>query len=170
MDGWFFMAQTAVPMLIQGLNQVLSCIAVIEIAPAGLEASIYELLISSMNGAQSLNAVLQTALAKPWHLAEITSKNWVYYHCAKNNGTEWQVERNETVCSTYENNLAGASWMTLCVNVGAICIFCWCMPKNAQHCREWRDKISWHTPGVAALSTFVFVAPFTYAIYGVFSA
>lgn len=169
-NGWFFMAQTAVPMLIQGLNQVLGCIAVIEIAPAGLEASIYELLISSMNGAQSLNAVLQTALAKPWNLSQITTTNWIFYHCAKNNGTEWMELRNEAVCSTYENNMAGASWMTLCINIGGISIFCWCMPKNAKHCREWRDKISWHTPWAAALNTFVFVAPFSYAIYGVFSA
>jgi len=166
-NGWFYMIQTSVPLLIQGLNQVLSCIAVIEIAPAGLEATIYELLISSMNGAIALQAVLQSQLAAPFKLNEVTAHNWADNHCAQNNGTDWYDPSDK--CAGYQSSMSGASFATLGINIGGVLIFCWFMPKNGQHCREWRDKISWHKPWAAWLNFFIFVVPFTYAMVGVFS-
>merc|ERR1712070_776799 len=102
-NGWFYMFQNAVPQFIQGLNQVLSCLAVIEISPAGLEATIYELLISSMNGAQTLGVALQSMLADPFSLNDITGPNWADSHCAQNNNT-WG-DHPEPICSTYTRDM-----------------------------------------------------------------
>merc|ERR1719460_649339 len=86
-NGWFYMFQTNIPNMIQGLCQVLSCLAVIEISPAGLEATIYELLISSSNGALALSAALQSQFAKPFHLDSIGAEQWADYGCSASNKT-----------------------------------------------------------------------------------
>lgn len=165
-SGWFYMIQNALPMFVQGLCQVLTCLAVIEISPAGLEATIYEMMISAMNGAQSLQAALQSQLAGPFKLGAINANDWADNHCARNNGT-WG-DTAAPICHTWEERMVGASWMTLGVNMVSILLFCWFMPKNAKHCREWAAKKSWHNSWAAALNAVMFAGPFTYAIYTVF--
>merc|ERR1719361_24621 len=101
-NGWFYMFQSNIPSVIQGLCQVLSCLAVIEISPAGLESTIYELLISSMNGALALSAALQSQLAAPFQL-HITAANWTSYGCDAANTAG--VVRNSTMCDVYETRM-----------------------------------------------------------------
>jgi hypothetical protein len=160
-NGWFYMFQNALPQIIQGLCQVLSCLAVIEISPPGLEATIYELLISSMNGAQTLGVAFQSALATPFNLDEITGQGWADAHCSKSNGT-WS-DHPEPICSTYERNMADASWLTLGVNVASVFAFVWFMPRNAAHCREWAAKTSWQNWKVGLMNSLIFLIPFIYA-------
>jgi len=165
-NGWAYMLQTALPQFIQGLSQVLTCLAVIEIAPAGLEATIYELMISAMNGANSLSSALQSMLAAPFNLNIITASSWQANHCAQNNRT-WG-DHPDPICKIWETSMVNASWMTLGVNVGCILIFCWFMPTNAKHCQEWAAKKSFHNNWAALLNLVCFAGPFTYAIYQVF--
>lgn len=165
-NGWFYMFQSNIPMVIQGLCQVLSCLAVIEISPVGLESTIYELLISSMNGAQSLGVALQSQLAAPFQL-DVTQSNWTSYGCdaAKSAG----VSRNETMCGSYETRMSSATWMTLGINLAGVLLFLWFMPKNAAHCREWAAVESWKSNWVAVLNICVFGGPFIYSMYTTFS-
>merc|ERR1719247_958714 len=114
-NGWFYMMQNSMPNIIQGLSQVLSCLAVIEISPPGLEATIYELLISSMNGAQTLGVAIQSSFAKPFDLDAITGPEWAEYHCSSSNGT-WG-DHPDPICHTYTQSMTNASWMTISVNV-----------------------------------------------------
>jgi len=75
-NGWFFMFQNNVPMLIQGIGQVVCSLAVVEISPPGLEATIYELLTSATNGAISLSTTLQTSFGIMFGVDEIDYNNF----------------------------------------------------------------------------------------------
>lgn len=160
-NGWFYMAQNSLPQIIQGLCQVLSCLAVIEISPPGLEATIYELLISSMNGASTLGVAIQSMFAAPFDLDEINGDEWRDMHCSKSNGT-WGDDP-APICNTWERNMTNASIMTICVNIVSIICFVWFMPRNAAHCREWASKESWQNGKVGLLNFVIFIVPFVYA-------
>jgi len=160
-NGYFYMAQNALPQMIQGLSQVLSCLAVIEISPPGLEATIYELLISCMNGATSLGVALQTALAAPFNLDRIDAVSWSDNHCSSQNGT-WG-DHPEPACKGFVRDMTNASIMTMAINITSICVFVWFMPRNAAQCREWAAKKSWTIPSVGLLNAAIFIVPFVYA-------
>lgn len=160
-NGWFYMAQNSLPQIIQGLCQVLSCLAVIEISPPGLEATIYELLISSMNGATTLGVAIQSAFAAPFNLDSISATTWADHHCSSSNSS-WG-DHPDAICHTYTREMTNASIMTICVNVGSILAFVWFMPRNAAHCREWAAKASWQNWKVGLLNFAIFFFPFVYA-------
>lgn len=166
-NGWFYMGQTALPSIIQGLSQVLSCLAVIEISPPGLEATIYELLISAQNGALALMVALQTNLGPLFNLGETDQESWSFNHCSSNNGT-WGDNPVQPFCHDSERNMTNATIMTIVVNIVAIFIFVWFMPKNAAHCREWAAKASWHNGYVGVMNLLIFVVPFVYANVSLF--
>merc|ERR1711957_146440 len=75
-NGWFYMFTSNLPAIIQGVGRIVSSLAIIEISPAGLEATVYELLVSANNGAISLNTALQTVFAAPFQLDDINSESW----------------------------------------------------------------------------------------------
>merc|ERR1719460_3060427 len=70
-NGWFYMFQNSIPMLIQGIGQVVGSLAVVEISPPGLEATVYELLTSATNGAISLSTTLQTSFGKVFKVDDV---------------------------------------------------------------------------------------------------
>lgn len=151
-NGWFYMFQSNIPNFIQGIGQVVSSLAVIEISPAGLEATIYELIISSMNGANALAAVLQTQFGGLFSVEDINAQAF---------------HDHPEMIPTYEGKLATATLFCLLVNVAGAAVFMWFMPKNPAQCRAWMNKKSWHTNGSAALNAVVFGLPFIYANYQV---
>merc|ERR1711908_261389 len=103
-NGWFYLFYNQIPVFIQGLCQVLGSLAVIEVSPAGLEATIYELLISASNGALALSAALQSVFAAPFKL-DISSKEWEANHCARSNGT-WSDVPAAPICHTWESRMS----------------------------------------------------------------
>lgn len=161
-NGWFYMFQSNIPMMVQGVCQVLSCLAVIEISPVGLEATIYEMLISSMNGALALSTAVQSQLAEPFDLGPINSDAWIKYGCGAQNT---DVVRNAAVCNSFQSRMGRATWMTLGVNLAGVLVFMWFMPKNAKQCREWAAVNSWKTSWAGLLNTVVFGGPFIYSVY-----
>merc|ERR1719163_2317146 len=74
--GWFYAFGTNIMLLIQGVQQVLSSLAVIEISPPGFEASIYEFLISVGNSGISLNGNIMNFLLPVFNLNGIAP----HYH------------------------------------------------------------------------------------------
>merc|ERR1712032_1061946 len=159
-NGWFYLFYNQIPSFIQGLCQVLGSLAVIEVSPAGLEATIYELLISANNGALALSAALQSVFAEPFKLDAISAKHWQSYNCSAHSAGE-----PDPICHTWEDRMSAATWMTLAVNLVGVAIFVWFMPKNAAHCREWAAKASWHNNWAACLNFVVFFGPFIYSTY-----
>lgn len=145
-NGWFYMFQNSIPMLIQGIGQVVGSLAVVEISPPGLEATIYELLTSATNGAISLSSTLQTTFGKVFEVDEITYKNFL-----------------GPMHDEYVARMARATLFALAVNVAAAAVFMWFLPKNPAMCKDWLEKKSWHTNWAGILNIIVFAGPFFYA-------
>merc|ERR1712183_332135 len=101
-NGWFYMFQANVPNFIQGVGQVVSSLAVIEVSPPGLEATIYELLISANNGAISMSSVLQTVFGRVFDVDGINAASF---------------ENHPDKVSMYESKLATATVFCLIVNL-----------------------------------------------------
>eukprot|EP00928_Gymnodinium_smaydae_P052761 TRINITY_DN36930_c0_g1_i1.p1 TRINITY_DN36930_c0_g1~~TRINITY_DN36930_c0_g1_i1.p1 ORF type:complete len:559 (-),score=80.89 TRINITY_DN36930_c0_g1_i1:284-1768(-) len=149
-NGWFYTLSSNLPSLIQGIGRVVSSFAVVEISPKGLEATVYELLISANNGAMSMNAALQTVFAAPFELDNVNSENW---------------DAHPEMVPTYQRRLMMSTVFCLIVNIVGAFIFMWFLPKNAEQCKAWADKPSWHRNRAAILNVVVFLAPFMYANY-----
>merc|ERR1712224_294147 len=145
-NGWFYMFQNSIPMLIQGIGQVVGSLAVVEISPPGLEATIYELLTSASNGAISLSSTLQTSFGQVFKVDEISYDN---FHGPMHN--------------EFVSRMARATLFCLAVNVVSAAIFMWFLPKNPQMCKDWLEKKSWHTSWAGLLNIVVFAGPFIYA-------
>jgi hypothetical protein len=147
-NGWFYMFQNSIPMLIQGIGQVVGSLAVVEISPPGLEATIYELLTSATNGSISLSTTLQTTFGAIFGVDDITYKNF-----------------HGPMHDEYVARMARATLFCLAVNVSAAAVFMWFLPKNPAMCKEWLEKKGWHNKWAGLLNVAVFVGPFAYANY-----
>merc|ERR1712224_503892 len=145
-NGWFYMFQNSIPMLIQGIGQVVGSLAVVEISPPGLEATVYELLTSATNGAISLSTTLQTSFGKVFGVDDINHENFF-----------------GPMHEEYTARLARATLFCLAVNVASAAIFMWFLPKNPAMCKDWLEKKSWHCNWAGALNVVVFAGPFIYA-------
>merc|ERR1712176_1129274 len=121
----------------QGIGRVVSSIAIVEISPEGLEATVYELLISANNGAISMNTALMTVLAAPFELDDVNSESW---------------DMRPEMVPTYQSRMMWSTVFSLVVNVGGALAFMWCLPKNAEQCRAWSNKQSWHRNRAAVLN------------------
>jgi len=149
-NGWFYMFTSSLPSFIQGVGRIVSSLAIVEISPKGLEATVYELLVSANNGAISLNTAFQTVFAAPFELEDVNIVSW---------------EKHPEMVPTYQQRLMLASVFTLIVNLIGAVVFVWFLPKNAEQCRAWANKKSWHKHKVAVLNCVIFTVPFVYANY-----
>jgi len=149
-NGWFFMFSSYIPALIQGVGRVVSSLAIIEISPKGLEATVYEILISANNGAISLNAALMTIFAAPFQLADVNSQSW---------------DQHPDMVPEYMNRMMLATVFSLVVNLVGAFVFVWFLPRNAEQCRAWAAKKSWHKNWAAILNCVIFTVPFVFANY-----
>jgi hypothetical protein len=128
-SGWFYAFGNNIMLLVQGVQQVLSSLSVIEISPPGFEASVYEFLISVGNSGISLNGNIMNFLLPVFSLNGIAPN---YHHVD-------QVEHDH-----YNTLLASATYFTIAVNAGAALVFCWFLPKSKQQCRDWYAQ--WQRP------------------------
>merc|ERR1712046_396537 len=101
--GWFYAFGNNIMLLIQGVQQVLSSLSVIEISPAGFEASIYEFLISVGNSGISLNGNIMNFMLPVFKLNGIEDN---YHH----------VDESER--DHYNSLMATATYFTIITNAG----------------------------------------------------
>merc|ERR1712224_52580 len=111
-NGWFYMMQSNVPNFIQGIGQVVSSLAAVEVSPSGLEATIYELMTSANNGGIALSTSLQTTFGHLFKLDSINSE------------TFFQPAHQQE----YANRLAAATLFCLAMNLAGSIIFVWFLP------------------------------------------
>jgi hypothetical protein len=149
-NGWFYMASANLPSFIQGIGRVVSSLAIVEISPKGLEATVFELLVSANNGAISMNTALMTVFAAPFQLDDVNSESW---------------DAHPEMVPTYQTRMMLSTVFSLVMNVVGAFVFMWFLPKNAEQCKAWADKKSWHRNGAAVLNCIVFLVPFAYANY-----
>jgi hypothetical protein len=147
-NGWFYMLQANVPLLIAGVGQIVGSLAVVEVSPPGLEATIYELLISASNGAQSLSVALQTSFGRMFELTDISIETWLAH---------------PRLVPLYQQRLVHATLFCLGLNLLGAAVFVWFLPQGPQQCREWAEKKAWHTTPVAVLNAVLLLVPLLYA-------
>jgi len=167
-DPWFYTIQQQVPGMIQGFYFLLLQLATAEISPEGLEATYYELMLSSSNGALTLAVALQNLFIPQWDLTT-ASNNWVDYHCAAKNGT-WSL--NDTwasECHTFRAHGSDATWTILIINLCGALAFVWFLPKNGAQCRKWQNVGGfWKTTAGAVFNFVIYFAPWTYGMVQLF--
>merc|ERR1719329_165526 len=79
-DPWFFVFGNNVLSIIQGVSQVLSSLAVVEVAPKGFEASVYEFLTTMHNAGITLNLNLMAIFQPVFGVSEIIAKGHSYHN------------------------------------------------------------------------------------------
>jgi len=136
-SGWFYALGSNIMLLIQGVQQVLSSLSVIEISPPGFEASVYEFLVSIGNSGIALNANLMNMFLPVFKLNGIAP----CYH-----------KVNDYWHQHYNTLLGTSTYFTMGTNVVAALLFCWFLPVGKAQCHEWLAQ--WKRPitGVFNLS------------------
>jgi hypothetical protein len=138
--GWFYAFGSNIMLLVQGVQQVLSSLSVIEISPPGFEASIYEFLISVGNSGIALNSNIMNLLLPVFDLNGISPRT---HYDAVDSATR----------DLYNSRMASATYFTIAVNASAALVFCWFLPKGKQQCHEWLAK--WRRPATGVFNLSV---------------
>lgn len=120
---WFFVFGNNILNIIQGVSQVLSSLAVVEVAPKGFEASVYEFLTTMHNAGITLNLNIMSILQPIFGVADIVAPDHNY--------TENRAEDNQ--------KMANATTFTLIVNVVGVLGVAFMIPKDKAQCKEWLE-------------------------------
>lgn len=142
-SGWFYAFGNNLLNLIQGIAQVLSSLAVAEIAPAGSEACLYEFLTTMHNSGITLNANLQNIFVPIFHLSDIAGN---YFPSSGNPNPPDAV---------YNKNMANATYFTLAMNLIGALIFCSFLPKDKPQCHAWREESRWRRGYVGGFNLLI---------------
>ncbi|CAK9097558.1 Uncharacterized protein SCF082_LOCUS45763 [Durusdinium trenchii] len=139
-DGWFYAFGSNILMIIQGIAQVLSSLAVVEISPAGYEASVYEFLTSIHNAGITLNSNLQNLFVPIFDLHGIAQS---YFPTKTNPHPPQQL---------YNSHMAHATYFTMAVNLLGALTFCWFLPQQKEQCKDWAEDSIWKRPSVGTVN------------------
>jgi len=138
---WFCISIDSSEQLVQGITQVLMSMAVVELAPKGLEATTYELLVSVANSFITVNVIVTTQLMAPFSLAHVNAAN------------EDQAA---------DDNMARYTYVITGLNVVGVVIFVWFFPANREQCHTWKEHGGHDWRVAFAAVTFTFFS-FSYA-------
>lgn len=142
-DGWFYAFGSNVLMIIQGIAQVLSSLAVVEISPDGYEASVYEFLTSIHNAGITLNSNLQNLFVPIFDLHGIAES---YFPSIRNPHPPEDL---------YNARMARATYFTMAVNLAGALTFCWFLPQQKEQCKDWAEDSWWKRPSVGGVNLLV---------------
>jgi len=148
-SGAFYCFGDCMIYIIQGIAQVLSSLATIEIAKPGLEATTYETLITVHNCALAFNTNIVNMFLPAFHLNDITHDS---YHKA-----------SADVRDGFNTNLRNATFTTAAFQLGGTLLFVWFLPSNKEMCARWRDDKRFHKRYVAAIALVIAVGVFAYS-------
>jgi len=155
-SGWFYVIQQDLPQLTQAVAFCLVQIAVAEIAPAGMEASVYEFLLTTSNIAITVGAIF-TTLAQGW--LGLSSLNGETFRDA--------YQHDPSKYHTYQNHMVIGLLGTAAVSVASAFLFSLCLPSGPQQCREWAAKKEWHVPSVSTMNFVVLGFMIAWSLEGV---
>jgi len=145
--GYFYQVQSDLPSLMQAIAFCLVQLIVVDIAPPGLEASVYEFLLTAVNISQSVASILQAILVRAMDLNSLNGGVYKGYHNENNSSTY-----NLTKYHYYESRMATGIYVTVAVASVAAIWFSYFLPRNAKECREWASIESWHSNSVAGVN------------------
>jgi len=150
-NGWFFAFGGNLLHIVQGIAQVLSSLAVIEVSPTGFEATVFEFLTTMHNCGVFLNSNLQNIFVPIFSLHGISATT---YFPSPSNPFSPQQE--------YNLRMSRATYFTLLVNLVATLVLCFFAPSGREECRIWLSDKRWQNRcvGIAAAvgggSLFIF--------------
>jgi hypothetical protein len=124
---WFFVFGNNVLQIIVGVSQVLSSLAVVEIAPRGFEASVYEFLTTMHNAGITLNLNIMSIFQPIFGVNSIIASGHDYHN-------ETNAEH-----SADDRKMADATSFTLIVNITFVLIVAFMIPKDKAQCKDWLE-------------------------------
>lgn len=150
-NGWFISIAPAILNIIVGIAQVLTSLAVVEIAPPGMEATVYEFLTTVHNAAISMNNVISSDFICWLGISGI------------------QDEASYIADQAHYNKQMdiGSWWAMLIVVVGTGLAYI-TLPKDKETCHTWLNKKSWQNAGVGCLNLAIALIPAWWALIRVF--
>lgn len=148
-SGFFYCFGDCVLYIVSGVAQVLSSLAVIEIARPGLESTTYEMLTTIHNCAIAFNTNIGNSFLPVFNLNAIN-------HDSYKNATLAQKDE-------FNSDMFGATMMTFGAQLGGTLVFMWFLPKDREMCRRWRDDEKYHKRWVGILGLAVGVVVFLYS-------
>jgi len=167
--GWFFVFGNNVLSIIQGVSQVLSSLAVVEVAPKGFEASVYEFLTTMHNAGITLNLNLMGLLQPIFGVTSIIKNGYACTKpcchetactpadaCTSFGIVDVQAVSCKRELNYFEDNcvqntawndacnhdnglLATATGFTMVVNVAGVIGVAFLIPANKKDCKDWLE-------------------------------
>lgn len=130
-NGWCISIAPSILQIIVGIAQVLTSLAVVEISPPGMEATIYEFLTQVHNAAITLNTIFSSDIIEILNLGDF------------NNRTTY-MERQE-----YYNRQMDTGTLIACIICGVgIVLASLTLPKDKAMCHTWLNKAGWNNAWV----------------------
>lgn len=156
-SGWFTIFIDSNQTFAQGITQVLSSMAVIELAKPGQEATTYEMIVSVGNAALTINTIIATQL-----LGAVNART-----CSDDSNTEGCVVTSPP--SAFEDTngpqrYATYTFMILAIQLVSTFLITPFLPKQKDECKEWQEKgeTSGNPTTIGYWSLVLSVVPITY--------
>jgi magnesium-transporting ATPase (P-type) len=150
-NGWFISIAPSILNVIVGIAQVLTSLAVVEISPPGMEATVYEFLTTVHNAAITLNGVFSSDFICWIGISGIT------------NTTTYMDEQ-----AHYNKQMDVGSWWAMAVVAVGTALAFVTLPKDKDQCHDWLNKKSWQNAGVGCLNLAIALIPAWWALVRVF--
>lgn len=147
-NAWFYVFGTQILQLIVGIAQVLGSLAIVEVSPAGLEATVYELLTTVHNGAITITSVLTERMIGPLDLGGIETP------------TAYEARK-----AYYNQQMDYGTWISMGIILVGTFGFMLCQPMNKEQCRQWRDRKAWNVWYVGVINLVLAFGPSSYSIF-----
>jgi len=148
-SGAFYCFGDCIINLVQGIAQVLSSLATIEIARPGLEATTYEALVTVHNCAIALNTNIANSFLPVFNLNAITYDSY--------------QKASPDIKADFNTDMRNATLVTAAMQLGGTLFFMWFLPNNKEMCRIWKDDTRFHKSSIAATCLAVAVCIFCYS-------
>merc|ERR1711988_544976 len=141
-DQWFFALGPSGTLsnLVLGIQQVVTGLSIIEIAPKGMEATTYETYTMVANGAITFSYSISNAFLGPFHLNDIQHDN---YTAARTDDKE--------LYNHWNSEMSNATTMTAIVSFVSVAAFVWFQPPSAEVVRTWNQEWKSTCAGVVGL-------------------
>jgi len=137
---WFFALGPSGTLsnLVLGIQQVVTGLSIIEIAPKGMEATTYETYTMVANGAITFSYSISNMFLGVFDLNAITYD--IYHHA------------NKTIHDKMNADMSNATTMTMIVTFVSIAIFVWFQPPSAEVVRKWNREWNHPATGIAGVA------------------
>merc|ERR1712137_1141431 len=134
-NGWFVSIAPSILQIIVGIAQVLTSLAVVEISPPGMEATVYEFLTQVHNAAITLNTIFSSDLIEALDIGGFNDK------------TEY-LQKQEY----YNRQMDTGTLIAIGICGLGIVLASLTLPKDKATCHTWLNKQGWNNPWVGAFN------------------